>query len=211
MALNESVTMLDASSTAKDVLLMMREHVHVLQLALRRKGAESSIQSYLGDYISFRKKVGKEISRSIRALKQAEKKIGLSAILFQDQHLSAVVKMLREVTSVSIRVLRSLTLFLSSPVLKTKIGGCSMISRVISIGFLPSEKEKKTLNEVASVDAAICSLHQQAKNNDLKFELQTVQRKLESMALCMDGVEVEMECIYKCLIKYRVSLLNVLN
>ncbi|KAE8693452.1 putative Selection and upkeep of intraepithelial T-cells protein 6 [Hibiscus syriacus] len=63
-ALDDSVGLLDACSTARDLITMMKEQVHDLQSALRRRGRDSSIGNDIHAYISFRKNVVKSLKQS---------------------------------------------------------------------------------------------------------------------------------------------------
>ncbi|KAJ0098128.1 hypothetical protein Patl1_29217 [Pistacia atlantica] len=71
-ALDGSVTLLDTCGTARDILLTMKEHVQTLQSALRRRGGDSSIESHIAAYISFKKKGKKDIAKCLSALKKLE-------------------------------------------------------------------------------------------------------------------------------------------
>ncbi|GLT44669.1 hypothetical protein SLA2020_185540 [Shorea laevis] len=61
VAVDGSVGMLDACTAARDIILTMKEKVEHLQSALRRRGGDSSIVDNIHAYISFRKKMKKEI------------------------------------------------------------------------------------------------------------------------------------------------------
>ncbi|OIW09632.1 hypothetical protein TanjilG_28231 [Lupinus angustifolius] len=74
-ALCGSVTLLDACGTARDLLLSIKEHVETLQSAIRRRRGDSSIESSIATYESFRKKAKKEITKQLSAMKRMEQKI----------------------------------------------------------------------------------------------------------------------------------------
>ncbi|GFY87814.1 hypothetical protein Acr_05g0014530 [Actinidia rufa] len=114
-----SLRLLDSCSAARDLLLMMKEQVQDLQSALRRKGGDLSIGSSIDVYMSCKKKAKKAVAKCLRELRQMDKKIGPSPLFDVNQHLSMVIRVLREVNSITISVLRSLLLFLAVPVSST--------------------------------------------------------------------------------------------
>lgn len=111
-ALEGSVGLLDWCGRIRDPFITMKERVRALQSALRRKsGDERNISAY----ISFRKKVKKDVGKSLRALKHMGNKLTKKShhLLDDDHHqdhhhLSIVIlKVLREATAITISVFRS--------------------------------------------------------------------------------------------------------
>ncbi|CAK7355593.1 unnamed protein product [Dovyalis caffra] len=214
-ALEGSVGLLDVCSMVRDLFLTMKEHVQDLQSTLRRRGArDSSIESNVHSYISFRKKTKREITKSIRTLKIMESSVNRSYRLNGDvdNHLSYVIEVIREARATTISIFRSLVLFLSIPEGKTNTtGGWSMISKLIRSGLLASDKGQKNFNEVGTVDVALCSIHGKIRKNDAKVDVQEVQRRLETLDLCINGFDAKLDCMFRCLIQSRVSLLNLVT
>ena len=205
-ALDWSVTLLDACGTAKDILSMTKEYVQILQSALRRKGLDSS---NISSYISFRKKAKKDVTKCIGSLQKMESKLGYSPLLNLDHHLMVVVRLLREVSSIAISTFRTLLQFFSMPGGRKMFDGLSLITKLVSMN---SGKGEKILNEVGSVDVAIRSLQEQLRGGgDGKVELGVVQRRLETLNVSVEGLEAGVDCMYRCLVQYRVSLLNLLT
>ncbi|KAL6345197.1 hypothetical protein AAG906_015680 [Vitis piasezkii] len=196
-ALDGSVTLLDACGTAKDILLMTNEHVQDLQSALRRRVETQALR-----------KVKKDISKCLGALQRMESRLGSSPVLHLDHHLAVVVRLLREVSGITISTFRSLLLFFSMPAVRKMFGGWSLITKLIPMA---SGKGQKIVNEVGSVDVAIHTLQEQLHNSDAKVELQVTQRRLEALNFSIEGLEAGVNCMYRCLIQNRVSLLNVLT
>ncbi|GMI68243.1 hypothetical protein like AT4G35660 [Hibiscus trionum] len=208
-ALNDSVGLLDACGTARDLITMMKEQVQDLQSALRRRGRVSSIGNDIHAYISFRKTLKKDIAKSLRILKRLESNNNVALPLFDvDCHLLRVVKSLKKSNAVAISMFRSLLSFLSMPVMKTKAGGWSLISKLIPVA---ADRNQKLFNEVGAVDFTLYALRGRARKNDAKFDAGVELMRLETLCATIEGLEEGLDLLFRCLIKLRVSLLNILT
>ncbi|KAK7253011.1 hypothetical protein RIF29_37376 [Crotalaria pallida] len=198
-ALCGSVTLLDACGSARDLLMVLKEHVQSLQSAIRRrKGDYSSIESSISAYDSFRKKAKKEISKQLGMLKRMENKVNsnISLHINQDQQLIMfLARVVREASTITISILCSLLLFMSMPALKTK--GTSLISKLKPTRLFNSQNNT---NGIADLSTALC-----------KGEVQGALRLLETLNVSIDGLEGGLDCIFRCLVKNRVSFLNMLT
>lgn len=200
-ALEYSVKLLDRCGIVRDMQQKMKEQAFCLQSSLRRRGTDLKFENEISSYLRLRKTLKKETSKCIRSLKRSERKF-LHIPSTKDYHLAMVVKVLREVNMMTCIILRSLLLFMSSPGTKIKKGGgCSLISKVLR----PTEKAKKVMNEVASVDDALfCVLHGTE-------EMTVAHRKLEKLVVSLDCIDKGLDVVFRRLIQYRVSILNVLT
>ncbi|KAK7360284.1 hypothetical protein VNO77_02267 [Canavalia gladiata] len=202
-ALCGSVTLLDACGTARDLLLSLKEHVQTLQSAIRRRRGDSSIESSICEYDSFRKKAKKEIAKQLGEMKRMETKVSCFSPMGQDQDIVFLARVLREASTITISIFRSLLLFLSMPGLRTK--GTSMISKLKPTRLFSSEKEQKNTNVVDL--SAVCG---RGKHSNAKVEVQSALRVLETLNISVDGIEGGLDCIFRRLVQNRVSLLNML-
>ncbi|MCD7448741.1 hypothetical protein HAX54_045680 [Datura stramonium] len=206
--LEASVGLIDSCGTTRELVLMMKEQVQDLQSALRRKAGDSSTQSSLNAYINFRKKVKKDVAKSSKTLAQMENKIESSLPVDSDQSLSNLLAVLRQVSILTISVLRSQLCFLSSPASKAKKNGWSLISKMIVPKSVACKGDEKTINEVECVDFALCShLH----SSDFKVDVPMIQRKLQTLNTGLQAIEAGTECLSRLLIRNRVCLLNILT
>lgn len=209
-ALDMSVGLLDMCGTVRDLFTMVKEHVQELQSALRRKGGDLSTDGSINVYISFRKKMKRDVAKCLRTLKQMEKKAG-SPLMDVHHHLSVVVRVLSEFCTRTISILRSLLLYLSLPVMKTKTSRWSLVSKLVKAGSLASGRDQEGINEVTSVDFAVFSLVGHGRNfNDVVY-LQMTRTKLQTLDMRIQDIEAGLVCLYRRLIKHRVSLLNILT
>ncbi|XP_020216507.1 uncharacterized protein LOC109800179 [Cajanus cajan] len=208
-ALCGSVTLLDTCESARDLLLVLKEHMQTLHSATRRRKGDSSIESSISAYDGFKKKAKKTIAKQLGLLKRMQNKGCSFSFLDQDQQLAFLARVIREASTITISILRSVLLFLSMP---TTFGtkGSSLISKLKPTVLFSSQKEQKNTNGVADLNSVLCSLLRREKNSDSNDELQRALGVLETLNVNIDGLEGGLDCIFRCLVKNRVSFLNML-
>ncbi|KAK9010966.1 hypothetical protein V6N11_043828 [Hibiscus sabdariffa] len=187
-ALDDSVRLLDLCGTTRELIMMMKEQVQDLQSALRRRGRDSSIGNDIHAYISFRKKLKKNIAKSLGVLKRLECYNNNVAFPLYDLdcHLLRVVKSLKQSNTVAISMFRSLLSFISMPVMKTKAGGWSLISKLIPV---TGDRNQKLFNEVGIVDFTLYTLHRRVRKNDAKIDARVELRRLETLSATIEDLE----------------------
>ncbi|KAI3665316.1 hypothetical protein L6452_43940 [Arctium lappa] len=170
--LDRSMKLLDVCGSIKDAMEQVKEHVKNVQLALRRKKANLTMD------VSSLSKLMKDANRAISALKKSDNKIGDDiALLDLDHHLSTVIRSLRNASATSISIFGSVLSLKSIFVSKPKSTKWSVVSNLIRKG-----------NKL-SVDQS------QISNEALESHIEVIQNSLE--------------CVFKTLMKTRVSLLNI--
>ncbi|XP_047336012.1 uncharacterized protein LOC124939595 [Impatiens glandulifera] len=211
-ALDASTVLLDACNLCRDTLMTMRERIQDLQSAMRRnRGEVSSVQVCLRDYFRFRKDARKNISKCLKELKTTSITCERRRAA-QDVFLAA--DLLREVSGISSKILQSVLSFLDCDnVMSKRVGGWSIMAM-----FVPEirRREGKTMeNEVGSVDSVLSSLDRRLgkkKKSELLIRanngVMDEDGKLESLISWIDRVDVGLNCIFKCLVRNRVELLN---
>ncbi|CAL2241284.1 unnamed protein product [Prunus armeniaca] len=126
----------------------------------------------------------------------------------QDNESIAIVNKFREVEAVTLAVFESLLPFISGP--KSQPSSWSLVSKMMHSKKVACEEETEA-NKFAQVDAALNSLigHKTSKTQNKSVE--NAQNQLEKLESCIQDQEEGVECLFRQLIKTRVSLLNILN
>ncbi|XP_026390611.1 uncharacterized protein LOC113286119 [Papaver somniferum] len=217
--LDGSVKLLDVCDTSRNILIQMKENSRELQYGLRRRGGDqSTAESSVDAYVSSKKKLKKDMVKCIGVLKRMESKftsyIPLS-LDHQNNHLVVVVRVLREVSSITILIFKSLLSFLT-PSSVNPISKWALVSKLLQqkgtlmVSSNKEEQDDMIDNEVESVDVALHNLSVR-KNNISTKNLEVLQKRLNVLEGKMESLENGLECMFKCLIKTRVSLLNNLS
>lgn len=211
--LDTPLRFLDLLSKTRDSILLMKGKVEELQSALRRrKVVDSSIEILVSCYWSLRRNMRKECTKSLLLLKQMDESFGGSTPLDLNNHLSSIVRVLREASLITSSILQSLVVFLSSPILRTKVNKWALVSRLMQKGVFGCNNQHENLSELEKVDFALSSMSIQNLSKDVEVEkIQSAYGWLEALVLAIDGIENELELLFKRLIYTRVSFLNILS
>ncbi|KAF8377733.1 hypothetical protein HHK36_031117 [Tetracentron sinense] len=196
--------MLEACGTTRDVLLLAKEHLQDLQSALRRRNlGGQGLEKKIGAYNLFRKKMRKEMVKCLGTLKGMRNRCATSHLSTMDHNLTVVVDVLKGVRVTTISIIESL-LSISRPKQNA--------TRRFFMSKFMRASEENVMNE-GEVDKALCTAlhgHNLWGKPDI-VGLQAANKQLEALELAIEGLEVELECIFRRLIQTRVSLLNILN
>ncbi|XP_015889573.3 uncharacterized protein LOC107424319 [Ziziphus jujuba] len=205
--LDGSVKLLDICGITRDFMLQTNEHVRPLQSALRRRKGDSSMETSIANYTCFRKKMKKDVKKLILALKQVDKKFETSAspAVEQDDHLCAVIRVLREVCSMNISIFQSLCFFLTVPAGSNPRSRWSLVSKLMHKGAVTCEEKEKSVHELDGVDAVLCTLGADAEKIEIAL------KRLEALEMSINGLENGLESVFRRLIKTRTSLLNIIS
>ncbi|XP_060170926.1 uncharacterized protein LOC132601890 [Lycium barbarum] len=189
-----SLRMLDVCGTTKDVLLLVKDHVHDLKSTFRRisVGENATTENKFTPFQCHRKKLKKEMLKrlhSLKGMKNNTKCIDSSSSIDDKNNLMVVVNVLREVRVATMSILESLMALMSMPSPNT--------TRKTSKGYFGSKLLRvNSLSSWEKCDA---------------MTLQCANKRLEAVELAIEDLEGELECIIRRLIRTRVSLLNLLT
>ncbi|XP_056177375.1 uncharacterized protein LOC115669786 [Syzygium oleosum] len=83
------------------------------------------------------------------------------------------------------------------------------LSRLVSsVKIAGSKTGGEETNEVQGLDAALLFLR---SSKDINNQVGDLPKRLETLESSIQETEEDLECIFRCLVKLRVSLLNIIN
>ncbi|KAJ9170670.1 hypothetical protein P3X46_018762 [Hevea brasiliensis] len=186
----------------------MKECVQELELSLRRtKGRDCHLTVEVDAYMVSRKKLNKAICKCLRNLKKRERNY-TTAVLDGNSNLMNMISILRGVQEISLAVFESILSFISQPKAKSMPSGWSVISKLLQTKRVSCEVENG-VNEAEKIDAELITL--KSSKDICLSQLQNLLKGLEAFESSIQEAEEELECIYRQLVKTRVSLLDILN
>ncbi|KAG8641208.1 hypothetical protein MANES_13G121600v8 [Manihot esculenta] len=156
-------------------------------------------------YMVSRKKLNKAISKCLRNLKKKEMHFTITTL---DSNLENMISMLRGVQRISLVMFKSILSFISQPKVKSLPSGWFLIPKLLQSKRVSYDVETEE-NEVEKIDAELLIL-KSSKDISLS-QIQSLLKDLEAFESSMQEAEEELECLYRLLVKTRVSLLNILN
>ncbi|XP_020207831.1 uncharacterized protein LOC109792805 [Cajanus cajan] len=202
---------LDLLGKTRDAILLMKASIEELQSALRRRRVgDLDMES---QYWSLRRNMRKECTKFLLLLKQMDhESFGASPPMDLNDHLIAVVRVVREASWITSSIFQSLVVFLSSPTLKLKPNKWVFVSRLMQKGVFACNNHQGNINELEKVDFALNSLVVDNLSKDAEAEkIQSAHGRLEALVVAIEEIENGLECLFKRLINTRVSFLNIFS
>ncbi|WCJ31214.1 hypothetical protein M5689_012723 [Euphorbia peplus] len=198
-ALNGSVRVLDICNTTRDFISQMKECVQSLESSLRRRRSDAQFcLNEVDAYMVARKKLNQTILKYLRKMKRQEKSCKTTSLNDNTD--------LKDAEEISVSVFESTLSFISQTNTKSKISGFSIISKLLQSKNLSCEEEIED-NEVNKMDGELMVFK---SNKDIN-QIEIILRGLKALEKSLEEVEEELDCVYRRLVKTRVSLLNILN
>ncbi|CAN4112613.1 unnamed protein product [Withania somnifera] len=191
--LDRYLKVLDICATIKDLLSNEKQNIQDLLSALRRRRIMDDISSYL----TSRKESKKTIQKLLKNLKSMTKENNFAS---KKPKTSDIVGELQDVQLVTLGLFMALLSYVNGT-------GSQSSSWCLLSKIMPSKSKEVEANEFANVQIALCSLL--SPNKTCKYEGLTSQ--LRDMEATIEVLEDGLECLFRRLIKARVSLLNILN
>lgn len=181
--------LLDACTTTREIFSQVKQSVQELLSALRRKDRDE-----LSGYLTSRRHSKKIIQKALKNFRKINNKQSVITPE-KDNETVAVYNMMKEIESITLNLFDSLLSHISG----STTGGWSVMSKLM-------KKDKESgENEFEKVDSFI---NQKLSN---KSDAEELQNQLGDILTSIQTVEEELEGSFRCLIKSRVSLLNILS
>ncbi|XP_058192248.1 uncharacterized protein LOC131309664 [Rhododendron vialii] len=154
--------------------------------------------------------MNKGAKKLIKDVKLIDDKIASLPLLDQqledDHHVTAVIRVLKEVSSISVFVYNSLLLFFSPRISKPK---SKSWSKLLDKSRVACEEQKGKGNELQRVDVGLSNIWQCGGSSEVGENLKMAQNGLEELEASIESIENGLERLFKGLIKARASLLNI--
>ena len=146
-------------------------------------------------YLVVRKKMKKKIRKVLENLKQ------------KDNNTSPMLSFLNETEVITLSSLEQLLRFISGPKGHSKQSRWSAISKLMQPKrvICDCDPQESNTNQFEKVDAALQSLisHKPSSEN--------FHSHMENLELCIQDLEIGVDCLSRKLIRNRVFLLNIVN
>ena len=201
--LDGSLRLIDVCGVLRDLTSQIKEHVRDLQSSLRRRKGDSSTEIVIAKYISFRKTMKKDVKKLIATVKQIEKRIGGLSLLGLDHHMSSMIRVLTEVVVATTSIFHLLLSFMSSPTTR------SLVSRLLHTKTAACEDQRVNANELESTDFVLHTLSKCGSSEGEKKQI--AQNRLANLEMSIEAIENCLESSFRCMIRTRASLLNVVS
>ncbi|KAI3952033.1 hypothetical protein MKX01_004266 [Papaver californicum] len=175
---------LDGSIMLLDVCSITKDVLSELKQSVQE--LQSSIRrrsNEISEYMISKKKITKVVRKCLTDLKNTKKS-------------DAEVSLLTEVEATTLAVFESLLSFVSAPKQNK-----SLISKLIPTKRVAHKCDEEN-SEVMKVDIAVKALTK-------GIEVNNVQKTLKALEMTLQDLEDGLETVFRCLIKHRVSLLNI--
>ncbi|XP_039134316.1 uncharacterized protein LOC120271702 [Dioscorea cayenensis subsp. rotundata] len=190
--LEVSPRLVELCGIIRDTLAVTKEHAQELEMVLRRKRSMTN-ESKQQFHIQSDKKTRKSIKNCVKALKQMDGK--------DSDRSSTVSKMFTEAREVTISLLQSVASSLY-PSSAQKTSKWSIVSKAL---------HKKKVVDANGINFSFNSIYECVSCKDVD-DLRVVKAldELTAIMSSLEDLEMELEPLYRRLIRKRVSLLNLL-
>lgn len=172
-----------------------------LESSIRRKRVGESGFEEVDIFMASRKRSSKVICKCLGNLKRQEKNC-ITATLDENFDLGNMINLLKGAEEISIAVFESILSSISQTKGRTMISGWSVVSKLL--------QPKNGEFEANEVEKIVGALHALKSSKDIE-QVESVLKGLEALESSLDEAGEGLECVYRRLVKTRVTLLNILN
>ncbi|KAH1072444.1 hypothetical protein J1N35_024772 [Gossypium stocksii] len=200
------------SSRQHPLATEVNEHLNKLRASKEASTSSASISHKLNgfqdlkiDVVEIVSEVRKYISSRKVAKKTIHKALGNLKVIQRKNRVSPpeTVSMLKEIEAVTCSMFEDLLSLISGPKPRSWLS----VSKLLHQRRIACEDAGRNVNEFEKVDVALKSFGI-TKSEIINLEM---QNQLKDLELFIQDLEDGLECLFRCMIKARVSLLNILT
>ncbi|CAA0816808.1 Arabidopsis protein of unknown function (DUF241 [Striga hermonthica] len=203
------LNLVDICATTKDLLSLSKECISSLTFALRRK--RDSANNLFEFVITSRNSIKKKIRTLLKKFGTFKNKSSVSAQGKDLQETIAIISMLEKTELITLELFESLLSSVAG--VKRHYSRPSdwlLVSKLVKSRKKPDEQYFKSMNlEFRDFDDALRKVVGYRVSKCESSEIEGLQMKLREMGLIVHVIEERFESLFKRLIKFRVSLLNI--
>ncbi|GER55221.1 hypothetical protein STAS_32856 [Striga asiatica] len=203
------LNLVDICATTKDLLSLSKECISNLAFVLRRK--RDSGNNLFDFVISSRNSIKKKIRISLKKIGTFKNKSSVSAQGKDLQETIAIISMLEKTELITLELFE--TLFSSVAGVKRhylRSSNWSLVSKLVKSRKKSEGQYCKSTNlEFRDFDDALRKVVGYRVSKCESWEIEGLQMKLREMGSIVHVIEERFESLFKRLIKFRVSLLNI--
>ncbi|CAA0828703.1 Arabidopsis protein of unknown function (DUF241 [Striga hermonthica] len=193
--------LVDTCATAKDFISQSKDYNSNLISVLRRK----RVSQDLSEFISSRKTIKKQIQKSLRNIGSYKKN---SFVLSgdKDHETIAIIRMFKEIERTTFELFEALLSSVSGETSSSRPSKWSLVSKLMWSRKVSCHEHKSSMLEFGDLDASLSKFVSKCETGS---KIEELQQQLREMDLIIRVIEERLECLFKRLIKSRVSLLNM--
>ncbi|XP_074312852.1 uncharacterized protein LOC141648235 [Silene latifolia] len=212
-----SLKLLDVCGNVNDVLSQTKEHTQEIQSSLRRRSnGELSIGDEVIAYMNMRKKTKMVCKKCLKDVKGMTKKsISLGEV--ENDENFATIDVLRKVEGVTAAIFESLLEVISGTKAQTHKRSASlsiiMCKLILHQNIDIETEEEVCVNEFDDVDSSLSSLTISQKRRICinGFQAEILRGKMVKLDSSVQDLEEVLEGLFRCLVRSRATLLNILS
>ncbi|XP_047328348.1 uncharacterized protein LOC124931817 [Impatiens glandulifera] len=193
--LEDSIKHMDVCSGTRDLVIVLKDSLQNIQSSIRRR--KSGLGSDVSNFQQSRKKMMKESAKLKYFSDMSE-----NGSEDRDELQSAVMRVLKETSVMTLFMFQSLLSYVSGTAAAGS-GKWSLVSKVL--------KQHGDCSELDEMEMVLKKLMFSGDKKNDDCGMKYTMEKLEALNLGMEDVEDGLDRIFRCLIRERVTLLNVLS
>ncbi|KAL9231889.1 hypothetical protein vseg_007052 [Gypsophila vaccaria] len=201
--LEGSLRLLDVCYVSRDALLQTKESLQRVESLLRRRSCgEVSIRKGVSQYMNSRKKVKKGIRQCLKNMNKNDT-VDRTCVTV------SLVSVFKNIEAVTGDVFNALLNHISGGKTRSSKGTMSLVVRLMS--HVSDSDKREPCSEFENIDAQLRSFVSRKMSGISTTQLEKTRFQMGKLEYEIEEVVEELECLFRHLLKTRVTLLNLLS